>query len=805
MKPQDLLFNIQNSQHHTGLEINAYPPSFSKNKLNVCLVFPDTYDIGMSHQGIKLLYHFLNQHPRVNAERCFLPDPLAIPVFRDTQTPLFSLESKTCLADFDLIAISLLSELSFTNVLAVLDLAQIPLLYQDRVSAPLIAMGGISAINPEPLRLFADFFALGDGEVLFPQIIGTMLKYVPFQDNRQKILKTLDDHPGFYVPALHPPLKKETFYIPDMAGKIVKKQFTPSIDQPSVHNTNTIVPLGQVVFDRLDIEVARGCPHSCRFCQARNYYAPFRIKSGEHVLEQIDATLKKTGFDTISLASLSTGDHPDLPLILDQINTVLPPCTTFSFPSLRPKTLTDQMLKTLSQYRRTGLTIVPEAGSERLRRVIGKTVTDQEIFTAVDNAIANGWQKIKLYFMIGLPTETDEDLLAIVKLVEKILDSAYVRRCKIDLTLSISTFVPKPHTPFQWAPRIGISEAKRRIRLVKEPLRNNSRIKFDFHSLEKGLVETILSRGDMRVGSLILDAFRAGEVFTAWDSAFHPDVWLDLIDKSDLMFLTQELSTETELPWSFIEINNTHATLAREYLAAITQSTTAQCSNLDCSKCKGCLSTHDHPLTPSKDNPAGNNAPQIRSPSDAVKVRLFYKKVDDFRFFSHLSLQKYIERIVRISQLPFRYTEGFHPRIKMAMLPPMPVLAQSFCECIELYLDADMKAEEVLAAVNAVQAPLKFYKVTMLSDQSSSLMRDMQQMTYSFSGPTTLEQEQSLSAMLLENESCKRVENALFWTVSGQHDVAARFGKTYRLLDPEKQQTRHLTRISIQFTSDMGA
>lgn len=807
MTPEQLLYLVQNPHNYTGQEINRSGNSFSPNKINVCLVFPDTYEIGMSHQGIKLLYQLLNSLPQVNAERCFLPDPQSLPLFKSNHVPLFSLESRTQLASFDLIAFSLLSELSFTNLLAVLDLANIPLHSTDRSQFPLVAAGGISAINPEPLRQFIDFFAFGDGEILFPEIIDTVSRCKELENRKDRCLQELDQLEGFYVPKFYPTAAQGPFFVPDTKGRIIKKRYLRNIDKQEPLSTSAIVPLGQVVFDRLDIEVARGCPNSCHFCQARNYYAPFRYKNGDMVLRQIENTLKKTGFDTLSLASLSTGDHPDLPDILSKIDAVLPPCTAFSFPSLRPRTLSDQMLKTLSKYRRTGLTIVPEAGSERLRRIIGKEVTDAEILTAVGNAIQNGWQKIKLYFMIGLPTENDDDILAIAELIKAILKQAQSLKSKIDLTLSFSTFVPKPHTPFQWSSRLDSMEAKRRLNLIKSQLNLSKFIKFDFHSLEKGMVETIISRGDQRVGTFLYEAYQAGEIFTAWDFSFHPEIWLDLIHKHQLAFLLKEISCETQLPWSFIEINQAQTILKREYLKAITATDNPGYCSKGCQACGLCLSFQDQisptpplpnpPILPSAAEPAPPEAPSFR-------IRLFYEKRGDFRFFPHLTMQKYLERIIRISMIPFRFSEGFHPRIKMAMLPPLPVFAESFHECIELSLSGDMSPQAILDKLNQVDCPLKFFRALKLDDQSPSLMKDLREMTFSFSGPVNPESLVALSIELQSVDSFNYQKDLLTWHVGCKQDIAAQFGKTYKIIDPERRHTRYLSRIALSFHSETG-
>lgn len=803
--PEQILFDLQNPHTFTGLEINRSPKLFTQDNINICLIFPDQYEIGMSHQGIKLLYQLLNDMPGVNAERCFLPDPESVSAFRKHQLPLFSLENRREVRSFDLLAFSILSELNFTNVLAVLDLAQIPLLSDDRSSYPIVAAGGISIINPEPLRQFIDFFAFGDGEVFFSDIIQILQQSKSGKLDRNQALKKLASIPGSYVPALVPLKEEKTFQIPDTNGKTIHKRYTKQLPPHNRGDSAGIVPLGQVVFDRFDIEVARGCPNACRFCQARNYYAPYRYKSGRDILDQIDTSLKRTGFDTLSLASLSTGDHPDLPQILAGIDEKLPHCTAFSFPSLRPRTLSNEMLKAVARYRRTGLTIVPEAGSERLRSVIGKEVTDEEILKAVDNAIQNKWQKIKMYFMIGLPTENETDIEAIADLVFKVQNIAQAHRSKIELTLSFSTFVPKPHTPFQWAARISVEEAKKRIGLIRSRLRMSKRIKIDFHSPEKGLVETILSRGDARTGDLILAAYKAGETNTAWDSFFHPEIWMKLIEEHKLSFVLDQLDMESPLPWSFIQINQPHTILAREYSAVLFNRPQKACQRKQCSSCGLCLSGHDQlPEPPSPSSRALTPQSAKTNTGDlSVKVRIFYEKTGDFRFFPHLSMSKYIERIIRISALPFRYSEGFHPRIKMAMLPPLPVFSQSLCECTELVLYENMSSHDILTRLNQVGTPLHFTKVVTVPQMASSLMKDLCSMSYLFTGLTDKSRLDLISAEMEENEHFSETKDGLTLQIGSKRDIAARFGKLYRILDPERKQTRHLMRSALAFHSDL--
>ena len=289
------------------------------------------------------------------------------------------------------------------------------------------------------------------------------------------------------------------------------------------------MPICDVVFNRLSVEIARGCPQNCRFCQAKSYYAPFRYREPGPTLDFIKESLAATGYESFSLASLSSGDYPGLPELLRRIPTIVQPDISFSVPSLRPSTLSDEMLSTLAMFRKTGITIVPEAGSERLRRAINKNVTDAEIFQALDIAWRHRWQKIKMYFMLGLPGETLEDIEAIILLLEKILAMARTRQARISIHVSFSSFVPKPHTPLQWAARAPVADLEEKMDLIKNRLKRHKNLDLDFHSASRGMVETILARGDARVGEILLQAFRRGEIFTAWDTHFHLPVWEELI------------------------------------------------------------------------------------------------------------------------------------------------------------------------------------------------------------------------------------------------------------------------------------
>jgi radical SAM family uncharacterized protein len=740
----------------------------------------------------------LNGLDGVHAERAFLPEPENIAIFNEKNVPLFSLENKIPLASFDLIGFSLLSELNFTNVLQVLAMSGLPLSSAQRQEgAPWVAAGGIAVANPEPLRSFIDLFAFGDGEAIFPDLVAVLKAARQQKKARAEVLRDFDRVQGVYVPSLYPLKKAGQFLVPDLGGKKIEKRVCPDLNRVPAEPAE-ILPICDVVFNRLNVEIARGCPQNCRFCQAKSYYAPFRYREPGPTLDFIKESLSATGYESFSLASLSSGDYPGLPELLQQIPTIIQPDISFSIPSLRPSTLSDEMLSTLAMFRKTGITIVPEAGSERLRRAINKNVSDAEIFQALDIAWRHRWQKIKMYFMLGLPGETLEDIEAIVLLLEKILGMARSRQARVKIHASFSAFVPKPHTPLQWAARASVAELEEKMALIKYRLKRHKNLDLDFHSASRGMIETILARGDARVGEILLQAFRRGEIFTAWDIHFHMPVWQELIDMAvDADFLS-EFPLDSEFPWDFIHLNFHKSYLAEEYRRSLAAEATRPCTEQDCSACAGCrFGRKEYPS-----RPLTHSAKQALAPPEAYRrLRLRYEKKDDMRFLSHLAMMQYLERILRKSGLLFKYSEGFHPRIKMTALPPLPVGAQGFAEVIEVFVAGSLEEKEILQALNRTQADIQFKKASFIG-ADISFFKELQFVDFFFAWGDIVPERESIAAMLFAGDSFSFDDKGLALKMDYAHGGQERFSRLYKLLDPERKWTSHLTRTAVSFKNE---
>ena len=589
--PDNVLYQVTKPARYTGDEWNSTVKDWESTAIKIALAYPDLYEIGMSNMALPILYELLNSQPDVLAERVYAPWTDMEAVLRARGIPLVSLESKHSLKDFDIIGFSLGYELTYTNVLNMLDLAQIPVLATERDdSHPVVIAGGTCALNPEPMADFIDLFVLGDGEEVLLELLDCFrnLKAAP----KKQLLQQLATIPGIYVPSLY-----EVEYQADGLFKSITPmvpQAKPSIQRRIVSKlpptvTKPVVPHIEVVHDRGAVEIQRGCSRGCRFCQAGIMYRPVRERPPEEVIQAVGELITNCGYTEVSLVSLCTSDYPGIDkLVLSLLHHYQEHNLTLSLPSLRTDSFSVRLVDSLPSRRKTGLTFAPEAGSERLRRTINKCVSEDEILQTVAAAFGKGWTSLKLYFMLGLPNETIDDVKEIVQLVNKI--GSLGRKAtgkRPQIRLSLSTFVPKPHTPFQWLAQASQPELDTKHELLRQGLRRTgSRLSWPDPKVSQ--LEAVLSRGDRRLGKVIYRAWQLGSTFDAWNEYFNYENWLRAFNESGLepgFYAHRERPLDEPLPWAHIDVGVTTAFLKREYQRAIDGRETPDCRNTTCNAC----------------------------------------------------------------------------------------------------------------------------------------------------------------------------------------------------------------------------
>ncbi len=595
---EELLDKVEKPGRYTGKEFNEIVKEEDKSTVKIALVFPDLYEIGMSSLGFKILYEIINKRDDALAERVFSPAIDMEKLLREQQIPIFSLETYRSLSFFDIVGFTIQHELCYSNILNLLELGHIPLRSEERKEDdPLIIAGGPGAFNPEPLSCFIDLFVIGEGEEIIGEMIEVYKRWKDKKQSRAKLLEELAYIKGIYVPShfevnyfkdgkiksVTP--KKETYH------SVIKKRFISNFDQVA-YPLFPIVPNINVVHDRITLEIFRGCTRGCRFCQAGMIYRPVREKKVDTLIELAEKILAHTGYEEISLSSLSSSDYSEIEkLITRVVDRFEEKGVGVSLPSLRIDSFSVALAQQVQRVRKTGLTLAPEVGTQRLRDVINKNVQEDDLYSSIRAAFERGWRKIKLYFMIGLPTETEEDIEGIVRLVSKVdrMGKEITGR-KVNINISVSAFVPKSHTPFQWEAQEERESLSEKIRYLKNKL-NWRNVAFSYPDINRIYLEAVFARGDRRLGEVLEKAHSLGCKFDAWREHFNFEAWQRAFSKSGLNmeFYVNRVRQEDEiLPWDHISCGVKKEYLLKEKEKALRAETTPDCRFVDCMSCGVC-------------------------------------------------------------------------------------------------------------------------------------------------------------------------------------------------------------------------
>ncbi|MCB9690560.1 MAG: TIGR03960 family B12-binding radical SAM protein [Alphaproteobacteria bacterium] len=709
---EEILAEVEKPSRYLGNEVNAVIRDPSTVDVRIALTFPDLYDIGLGNLGVHILYAILNQLDWVYCERAYAPAIDMEQALRARGMELFALESKDPLSRMDAIGFTLQSELTFTNILNIIDLSGMSVRTSGRrESDPLTFAGGPAVFNPEPLAPFMDFFVIGDGEDVIVEI-AQVLRDVKGRQARLEALARLE---GVYVPALYPfDTLPDGQILPAVDGPRIRKRITRDLNG-ATFPVDYIVPYTQQVHDRISLEVLRGCTQGCRFCQAGMTTRPVRERSLENIDALLQRTLDATGYEEVSLVSLSTCDYSRVrQLVENTVETARPRNVAVSLPSLRLDSYSVELADMVAETRRTGLTVAPEAASPRLRAVINKWIPDDELLEMSTGAFALGWTHVKMYFMIGLPTERDDDILAIGDLAGRALAKGKEHFKKARVNLGVSTFVPKPFTPFQWARQIGLNETVRKQDLLAEDLRDRPGVKFGRHEPEETFLEGLVSRADRRAADLIELAWRKGCRFDAWREHLRFDLWGDAIEELgyDVQFALRERSTDERLPWDHIDVLIHKEWFVADWERAKKLEHAQDCRHRKCHKCG--VIDHERELCASmlRTSIKGRTPESAweRKPEPAVRVspdpvqRLWFRisRVESGRYLTHLEAMHAWVRALRRAEAPLAYSQGFHPHPKVAFSSAMPQNQASIGEYLDVSLTERVDPGELAARLATV-------------------------------------------------------------------------------------------------------
>lgn len=738
---KNILRRVEKPARYIGGETNIVRKDPEEVSVRFGFAFPDTYEIGMSYMGLQILYNILNSDENTYCERIFAPAADMEDIMRAEGMELFTLETLSPVKDMDMIGFTLQYEMSFTNVLNMLDLAGMPLRSRDRMASvpespghdkpyPLVVAGGPCAFNPEPLADFVDVFLIGDGEELLPRICAEYAKFKEDDGSRIDFLRSIASIDGVYVPMFYEPVYADDGTIEEMkvldpaAPKTIKRAIVSDIASVAFP-TNNIVPLIDTVHDRSVVETFRGCTRGCRFCQAGMIYRPVRERSREKVVSLASQQLQATGHDELSLLSLSTSDHSTFePMAVELMGLCKARNVALSLPSLRLDSFSFRVLDEIQGYRKSGLTFAPEAGSQRLRDVINKNITEEDIYSATKQAIELGWNTIKLYFMIGLPTETDEDLDGIAEIARKIVDINYQVRGRkggrFRVTVSVSNFVPKPHTPFQWVAQDTPREFIRKHDYLSERLRIKG-VTFNYHESNTSSIEAVLARGDRRCGRLLESALGLGCRFDAWSEFFDEAKWERAFVESGLdpgFYTTRERSVDEILPWDHIDTFVRREYLQEEYekatKAVVTPDCREGCTGCGMNRVTSCFVNAEPGGQAGFDASYGEDAPnaqkeslgggetQQRSDSPASKYVITFSKNGTLCYTSHLDLMRIFKRAFKRAGIALAYSHGFNPHPRMGFAQPLSLGHIGEREYLEFETEKTQEPDAIVDALSGI-------------------------------------------------------------------------------------------------------